>query len=659
MAYDDGVSDEDGPNDSREDHLKKMFARWETDLNQTWAQWRIEARMCYGMVAGDQWDDDAKADLEEQLIAPISWNRIQPLIDAVAGAQIQNRHEIKFFPREMGDVGSNELLTSAAEWAADEGDFEDEESDAFFDALVCGLGWTEMRMDYEQNSEGEIRKDRVDPLEISADPSAKKRNLSDIRYFRRVRPFTKDQFKERFPEWADEVNANNDPFDQESKGHSHAGDDYDVEDDDREERRKAGDIFVSEWQWYEVETFYRVIDPATNQEAELSRDDYDRINEKFRTLGGPDLDGVQSKRRIYYRAFCAGEKIIEHEELPDQGFTYHAITGKRDRNSGIWYGLVRSMVDPQRWANKWMTQIMVIHNKNAKGGVMIEADAVEDLNKFEEEFARPDSVSIVEPGALSSGKISPKPVSQYPQGLDRMIQMSISSIRDVTGINQELLGMAEKNQPGIVETQRKEAGYTMLAMFFDSLRRYRKNSGRMLLKYIQNYISDGRLIRIAGQEGGVQYVPLIRDENMQDYDVIVDESASGPNQKEKVWGMLVQMMPILQRAPLPGSVWAELVRYSPLPESVSQKIIKAITAPPPPEVQQAKQAQQQMMQANAMAEVQKTQSEAQENQAQTAEIMARARKAKLEGDHQALETMITELLTPKTPTEEIHVRVNT
>ncbi len=656
MAYDDGVSDEDTPNDSRSDELKKTFARWDTDLLQTWAQWREEARMSYAMVAGDQWDQEAKADLEEQLIAPVSWNRIQPLVDAVSGAQIQNRHEIKFFPREMGDVGANELLTSAAEWAADEGDFEDEESDAFFDALVCGVGWTEMRMDYEEAVEGEIRKDRIDPLEMSADPSAKKRNMADMRYLRRTRPFTKEQFEERFPDWKDEVSANNDPYDMASTGHTHAKDDYDTDDEHTDERRKSGDIFVKEYQWYELESFYRVIDPATQQETELSEGDYQRLDQKF-MQHGMDLGGVRAKRRIYYRAFCAGDKIIEHEELPDSGFTYHCITGKRDRNSGIWYGLVRAMVDPQRWANKWMTQILVIINKNSKGGVIVEDDAVPDMREFEEDYAKPDAVSVVASGALAAGKIKDKPQVRYPEGLDRMIQMAISSIRDVTGINQELLGQADRTQPGIVETQRREAGYTMLAMFFDSLRRYRKVSGRMLLKYIQNYISDGRLIRIAGQEGGVQYIPLIRDETMKDYDVIIDESPSGPNQKEKVWGMLVQMMPILQRAPLPPQVWAELVKYSPLPESISQKIIKVITAPPPPEVQQAKQAQQQLMQANAMAEVKKTQTEAQENTAQAQEIAARARKLMLEGDQQAIETLLTKALAPAP--DEVHFRAST
>jgi len=641
MAYDDAENTVDDEQYDSDADLKR-FGEWDKAIRETWGPWRIEAKMAYGMVAGDQWDDDSKADLEEQLIAPVSWNRIQPLVDAVSGAQIQNRHELKFFPREMGDIGVNELLTSAAQWAADESDFEDEETDAFFDVLVCGLGWTEMRMDYEENPDGEIRKDRIDPLELAVDPSAKKRNLADMQYLRRERAYTKEQFKERFPDWKEYASGTN-TMDEPGRGHSHSGDDYDIEDEDAEERRR-GDIFVKEYQWYDLEYFWRLIDPTTQQETQLSDDDYARFDERMKAMGSVGLNGVRVKRRVYQRAFCVEGRVLEKEILPDEGFTYHCITGKRDRNNGTWYGLVRAMVDPQRWANKWLTQILVIVNKNAKGGVLVESDAVEDMRQFEEDYALPDAVTQVNPGALAQGKVQEKPQVQYPQGLDRLVNMAVTSIRDVTGINQEMLGQADRTQPGIVETQRREAGYAMLAMFFDSLRRYRKISGRMLLRYIQNYISDGRLIRVVGNEGGQKYVPLMRDESMKDYDVIVDESPTGPNQKEKVWGMLVQMLPILRGAGLPPTVWAELIRYSPMPEALSEKITKAISAPPSPQQQQAQAMQQQLMMANAQAEIAKTHSETAENQADAQETIARMHKLMAEKRHQEVETMLTQML---------------
>jgi hypothetical protein len=78
-------------------------------------------------------------------------------------------------------VKKNELLTSAAKWFRPQCDAEDEESDAFGDLVLCGMGWTETRLDYEDNPEGDPKVDRTDPLEMVWDSGAKKRNLVDGR----------------------------------------------------------------------------------------------------------------------------------------------------------------------------------------------------------------------------------------------------------------------------------------------------------------------------------------------------------------------------------------------------------------------------------------------------------------------------------------------
>lgn len=607
------------------DELLRKFSEWDSDVMGAQSQWATEARLCYDMVAGDQWDKDAIEQLKLQEIAPITWNRVQPLVDAVSGAQIQNRHEIRFFPREVGDASVAEVLTAAAEWVADEGDFADEETDAFFDTLVCGLGWTETRMCYEEEPDGEIKKDRVDPLEMRWDPAARKRNLADMTFLRRRRPFSKSQFRARFPEWADEITEGDDDQDQTNHTSENPGDDYPETDNDEPEKRHT-EIYVKEYQWYEIETYKRVYDEMTGEQAELSEEDYDRLKERLDRMGlGFRLDAVTLKRRVYYRAFCADDKILDYERMPTDGFTYHAITGKRDRNKGTWYGLVRAMVDPQRWANKWMTQILVILNKNAKGGILAETDAFDDPKQAEEEWARPDSIAWLKPGAVAQGKIQNKPQPQYPQGMERMIQMAIASIKDVTGVNQELLGMVDRDQPGILEAQRKEAGYAMLSMFFDSLRRYRKMSGRTLLTFIQRYMSPETVIRVVGQDGATKYVALgMQSENTR-YDIIVDEAPSGPNQKDKVWAMFVQLMPLLTRTPVPPQIWAEMVKWSPLPQSVSQTIQQHImqAAQPNPQAMQAMQERQAMEKAAFQAEIAKTQADAMSKQADAQAKMAR------------------------------------
>ena len=46
--------------------------------------------------------------------------------------------------------------------------------------VVCGMGWTETMLDYEDNSEGDPKIERRDPLKMVWDSGASKRNLKEF-----------------------------------------------------------------------------------------------------------------------------------------------------------------------------------------------------------------------------------------------------------------------------------------------------------------------------------------------------------------------------------------------------------------------------------------------------------------------------------------------
>lgn len=551
-------------------------------------KWRKAAKIAYGFAAGEQWDAKDKAALEEQGRPCITFNRVQSIVKSVAGIEINSRHETIYIPRGTtpGEVKANELLSAASQWMGDQCDAEDEQSQAFQDTIITGMGWTEARMDYERDPDGGYIEERIDPLEMVWDRSARAKNLTDARRLFRVRKMSLGEAMERFegidPGELDAVWA---------VGADDTGEVKPIE--ERRRKRSEGEppsthdeVHIVHAQWVETECYYRLPDPQTGQIIELDEDRYEAISERAKASGVP-MRGVKQTRRVYKQAFLGASILGEVMEAPyPNGYSWNCITGEIDRNAGTWYGLVKLMEDPQRWANKWLSQTLHILNTTAKGGIIAEADAFKDQRAAQDTYAQPDAITWANKGAISGGKIMQKPGAGIPTAYVNLLEFAISSIRDVTGVNLELLGMRDANQAGILEAQRKQAAMTILATLFDSLRRFRKNVGRVRLHYIQAYLSDGRLIRIAGQDG-MMAVPLVRDRTAGHYEVIVDDAPTSPNAKQETWATIQQVLPAFREILTPEAV-ISILEYSPLPSKLVDAFKKMANPPPTPEAQAQK-----------------------------------------------------------------------
>lgn len=578
------------------------------------SKWREAAREEYAFRDGHQWTDEEKAQLLENSRVPVVFNRVQVIIASVSGSEINNRTEVRFIPREIGDAKPNEILTAGAEWFRDESNAEDEETQAFDDMLVAGLGWTETLLDYMADVEGAPRVVRLDPLEMCWDCHAHRKGLQDATRVARVRQIPLAEAEDMFPDAeAEEINADwIDAVRDEGERHDVlSGDQY--RSGRREDGQAAdGTVTVVQVQWREKLRSVEYVDPQDGQRKEMPKADWDKLAKIM------PVDTVIPNRPVtkyvWKQAFLGRDGILLENQPCKDGCTFKAMTGNWDRKEKRFYGILRVMMDPQKFANKWLSQTLHIINANAKGGVMYEAGAVEDARAFEDGWAAADSAVQVNNGALTAGRIQPKPQVQMPAALMQLTQFAIGTIRDTSGVSLELMGMAERQQAGVLEYQRRQASMTTLATYFDSLRFYRKTQGEVILSFLRDHIAPtGRLVRIV-REGLAQYVSLATETGTRKYDVIVDDSPAAPNEKERAWSVIEKMMPILQQGGLSLEDWADVLEYSPLPSSFAEKV-RAKAAEQ--KQNQGQDPMQQLALQAAQADVQKTMSEAEENQSQT------------------------------------------
>jgi hypothetical protein len=582
------------------------FKAWfKGDARQS-ADWRKNAEDDFGFVAPDgQWSEEDRATLKGQRRTPIEFNRTLSIIKAIAGMEINGRHEIAYLPRKLEDDAIDETLSGASKWMADECDAEDEESEAFEDALVCGLGWTEHRMDYEEEPEGKYIEEEIDPLEMYWDRTAKKKNLTDRRRDMRVRTMPLGDAMQMFPgktrdeldaKWAYAVGPTTPQKTLEERRVRDENSSGPLADQD--------EVTLVHVEWWEREECWCVADPANNKMLKVDGDTFKKLKSRHAEVQAMmaqadpthqpiDLTAAKGFRKRYKQAFLGSELLEPISDAKDPArFSRTCVTGHLNKKKRMWFGVVRVLRDPQMWGNKWMSQTLHILNSTAKGGILAETDAFEDQRQAEETYARPDGITWMKKGALSGQqgpKIKEKPGAGNFAGYIELLNLAISAPYQVTGVNLELLGQKDMNQPGVLEAMRKQAGMTVLATIFDSLRRMRKLVGRIRLYYIQNFLSDGRIIRIMGADGA-KSIQLLRDKTLGEYDVIVDDTPTSPNQKQATWGIISNLLPAFKDQLMARpDVFMAILRYSPLPTQLVSTIEQLINAQPTGDQAQAKQ----------------------------------------------------------------------
>src|SRR5208282_1191374 len=409
-------------------------------------------------------------------------------------------------------------------------------------------------------------------------------------------------------------------------------------------------------EWWDYEAAPRVWDPKAGKLVSLQPDQVKPLQEAYLALGEP-FRVVQQRKKVYNKAILGGIMLSKVERGNEKGgFSHKAITGKRDDKRRCFYGLVRAMHDPQMWLNKWLTQTLHLLNSTSKGGIYAEPTAFRDQNQAEDSIASADAITWVNEGAIRDERITPKPVTQLPAALPQLIQWAMGAFPSVTGVSPEMMGAADRDQAGVLEMQRKQQGMVLLADFFSNFRRYRKEQGRLLVWLLTEFLSDGRLVRIGGSENA-RYIPFIRRPDLVEYDILVDDTPTSPNMKERTWGMLIQLFPLLQKLNLPPQIMVELLKFSPLPDTLTAKIEQMIQKMPMPgmaqmqrvqaqtALDQAKAADMQARGAHSQAEAQRGQAtlglEMQEKQAQIellrAQAIAALEKTGVDRDQNALQ----------------------
>lgn len=609
--------------------------------------------------------------------AEVVFNNIKSNVDAVSGFMAQNRRQAKFIARVNGSPAQalySKYKNALYEYTRENANADQLEAKQDQDMLICGYGAIETDLSYivgnaTTNPYGEIIKMKLDPDQVGWDAAAKGANILDARWAYYYQDHTLEDALELFQNSDEEdfeAARDDDETDESGYQFNPYGGVYDKikELDSVDWEDKANEIVrVYNHQWFQYETFYRAPNPifeaATPEDAlymqarlNIIAAEVKRQNPKFIDVDdiftldpnaeelvfdeatkatlkdefGDLIEMVDFKRKCFYTAVYSGSHVFTwFKSISQQGFSIKFKTGTYNRTKKIWVGMINAMIEPQKYYNKALTEMMFVIAANSKGGVMVEEDAVEDIKKFEKNYARTNAVIKVRAGALASGKIQEKKSPAIPTGLENIVTLSEAAIMK-NGVDPSFMGSIERqDQSGILYKRRIRQVISKFANYFDSITLYQKEDARLCSDLIRVWVDNnaGQFVRITGEQGADEFLQISADNLVDEYDVAIQEAAQTPEDKQETSMILNQYgdkLAAVGNVQAANTFYAESLTFLGIDGDVRNRLIEALQpnqeTVPIEQYQQLEQLVQQLQSQQAQLQAAKVQSEIDKNNAQ-------------------------------------------
>ena len=570
------------------------------------------AKKCDNYYRGDQWDAFDMQQLDDQGRPALTINTILPTINAVIGEQSSKRADIQFKPRGGGNQEVADVLTKVYAQISDNNKLDWMEAQVFQDGLIQDRGWFDVRIDFTDHVQGEVRIESKDPLDIVIEDKADKLRM--------------------LAETGTTLGADSMEYEEERYGDtddSTYGQQYP---NDPENSRTVRTIRVIERQYYKLHDCMFYVDPVTGDQRTVPYVWGKKKRENFADQFG--LDIIQKKMRKVRWTVSADTVILFDDWSPYAHFTLVPYFPYFRR--GKPFGMVRNLLSPQEQLNKITSQELHIVNTTANSGWIVESGSLSGMtaDDLEEHGAETGLVLEFNRGSTPPGKIPP---NQIPTGLDRLGTKAANNIKQISGISDAMLGMDSAEVSGVAIQQKQNRGSLMLQVPLDNLAKTRQYLAEKILQMVQSYYTEERIIQITDESDPYkprvkmavnQMTPegeVINDLTLGEYDVVVGTAPARDNFDEMQFAEAIELRGV--GVPIPNDM---IVEYSHLSRKadIADRIRQLEGTAPPTEQQiQLQQFQMESQIRSTQLEIAKLEAEVTNLQTQAALNVAKTEAA--------------------------------
>tara|TARA_B100001057_G_scaffold496164_1_gene596934 strand:- start:4089 stop:6215 length:2127 start_codon:yes stop_codon:yes gene_type:complete len=616
------------------------------------------AKKCDAYYQGEQWDYADVASLDAEGRPALTINTILPTINTVLGEQSTRRADVQFKARRNTDNETAAVLTKLFLQISDNNKLDWIENQVFSDGLIMdGRGYFDVRVDFSDSTEGEVRITAKDPLDILIDPDAKEYDPKSWTEIFESRWMTLEELEEAYGKKAADklrfIAENGNTYGKDSVEYTETR--YGDTDDNfdyvgtsvpsEDEYRMVKSLRIIERQYRKLMRKEFYVDPTYGDQRPVPSEWSEAKTKKFAKTHGLNIIS-KMMRCVRWTVTC--DKVVLHDDWsPYEDFTIVPFFAFFRR--GRPFGMVRNLLSPQEQLNKIASQELHIVNTTANSGWMVESGSLVGMtaDDMEEHGAQTGLVVEYNRGSNPPVKIQP---NQVPTGLDRIALKAQENIKAISGVNDSMLGTDAAEVSGIAIQAKQNRGAVMIQVPLDNLRKTRQYLAEKVLNIVQRFYTEERVIMITDEDDPMkpreemtvnETTPqgdVINDLTIGEYDVVVSTAPARDSFDEMQFAEALNLRQVGIAIPDDAVIeYSHLARKAELATRIRELTGQE---PPTPEQQEAMAQQQeiQMQQvqlelAKMQAEVQKLQGEAQLNMAkaqETVEIDPQLKMAELQ-----------------------------
>jgi hypothetical protein len=592
--------------DAKKD-LTDFIGKIKLDVDACWKvtePWRLQADESYRFVENDQWDSQDVAFMKQPPARPmLTFNDVLPIVRILSGIERQKAESFKVKPREGGDVDSAQVLTELLSYVDDENLGYYQRIRKSNDVNITGRGYIKTDISYDENVNGDIILKRRNPLTIFNDPMADEWDGTDRRWVAEGEWVTEDEAKELWPEFEDQIKIG----------------DWLSNNTGMMSPNLVGDKLINSKLFLDAATkrvrifdyWYKKVEPvmiAVNLDTGDTTTVDETFTETYQQMDPQTQQALKFMRRkvTTIRVATIMNWILMRDDISPFPHRYFPITPYVGlQYNAEPYGIVQYLKDPQRLANKGISQALNHLNRSANSGWLNHSTRGASSTVLEKFGSVPGIVINYQ--EEPPRQIDPTPLSA---GHVNIVEFAKNQIKGTSLVNAEVQGVAEqgyKALSGKAIQARQQGGLVGNEDLFDNQLLGDKIVGMQLIAMIQQIFTPSRIERIVADKADVassnmamifsqrkQELPVIIDKALKgEYDYIIDKSGGGLSARESMADRLTDITKTwAQYGQVPVSLIMATLKYLDLP-SADVEAIKQ-------EVMQQAMAAQMMAQAQAM-----------------------------------------------------------